>query len=296
MHLARLLHFKYTMKHHAKPIQGHRARKSLGQNFLIDVDIIARIVQAIAPQVDETIVEIGPGLGALTAPLLSHCGHMHVIELDRDLIVRLKNKFATALTIHSGDVLDFDFAQLVGINHVDPRNDATMQYKHLRIVGNLPYNISTPLLFHLFNVADQVQDQHFMLQKEVVQRMVAQPGSKAYGRLSVMLQWRYYMECLIDVPPYAFEPQPKVESAVVRMIPWPAAHMEAWRCNHHTFSEIVALAFSQRRKMLRNTLASLQQKIDFAALDFDLTRRAEDVPVDEYVRLARAYTAPDNEN
>lgn len=284
------------MKHNAKPIQGHRARKSLGQNFLIDVDIIVRIAQAIAPQVGENIVEIGPGLGALTAPLLAHCGHMHAIELDRDLIVRLKNKFATALTIHSGDVLEFDFAQLVGIDYVGACNDTT-QHKHLRIVGNLPYNISTPLLFHLFKVADQVQDQHFMLQKEVVQRMVAQPGSKAYGRLSVMLQWRYYMECLIDVPPYAFEPQPKVESAVVRMIPWSAAHMQASQCDHHTFAEIVALAFSQRRKMLRNTLASLQQKIDFAALDFDLTRRAEDVPVDEYVRLARVlYAVADNKN
>ncbi len=285
------------MKHNAKPIQGHHARKSLGQNFLIDVDIIARIVQAIAPQVGETIVEIGPGLGALTAPLLAHCGQMHAIELDQDLIVRLKNKFATALTIHSGDVLEFDFGQLLDVDHTKICKDATTQYKHLRIVGNLPYNISTPLLFHLFKVADQVQDQHFMLQKEVVQRMVAQPGSKAYGRLSVMLQWRYYMECLIDVPPYAFEPQPKVESAVVRMIPWPAVRMQASQCDHHTFAEIVALAFSQRRKMLRNTLASLQQKIDFAALDFDLTRRAEDVPVDEYVRLARSlHAVTDNKN
>lgn len=256
---------------------GHQARKRFGQHFLIDTGIIADIIQAIDPRPEQSVVEIGPGLGALTASLLERCTHMQVIELDRDLVKRLHKQFGASLTIHSGDALSFDFAQCVQEN------------QPLRIVGNLPYNISSPLLFHLLDVAHCVQDQHFMLQKEVVERMVAQPGSAAYSRLSVMLQWRYHMESLLDVPPHAFSPAPKVDSAVVRMIPWPISRMQALRCDTQKFSEIVALAFSQRRKMLRNTFASLQEKIDFSALQFDLTRRAQDVSVEEYVALACAF-------
>lgn len=260
-------------------VEGHTARKRFGQNFLTDGHIIQAIVETIRPQAGDTLVEIGPGLGALTLPLLERIAHMQVVELDRDLVARLVRRHADRLTVHAGDALDFDFGALKQAG------------QPLRIVGNLPYNISSPLLFHLMQFAEAVHDQHFMLQREVVDRMVAEPGSKAYGRLSVMLQYRYHMEMLIEVPPTAFDPPPKVDSAVVRMIPWPARHMQQQGCQQTVLSEVVAAAFSQRRKMLRNTLGAYQERIDFQALGFDLARRAEEVPVEEYVALARVLVS-----
>jgi 16S rRNA (adenine1518-N6/adenine1519-N6)-dimethyltransferase len=255
--------------------QGHYARKRFGQNFLVDQGIIASIVDAIAPRAGERMVEIGPGLGALTGPLLERIDVLHAVELDRDLIERLRRRFGDALQLHAGDALAFDFGAL-----------APEPAPSLRIVGNLPYNISSPLLFHLMDFAERVLDQHFMLQDEVVERMIAEPGSKAYGRLSVMLQTRYAMDKLIDVPPTAFEPAPKVDSAIVRMLPY-APH-EMARFDYALLGEVVTAAFSQRRKVLRNTLAEYRERLDFDALGFDLARRAEEVPVAEYVALAQA--------
>lgn len=257
-------------------LHGHQARKRFGQNFLIDATIIDRIIQSINPQPEQILVEIGPGLGALTVPLLQSKAQLHVIEIDRDLVNQLQRQFGALLTIHAEDALHFDFHRLTGMN------------TPIRVAGNLPYNISSPLLFHLLNFADHIVDQHFMLQKEVVERMVATPGNKAYGRLSVMLQRRYHIEHLFDVPPEAFSPAPKVTSAIVRMIPLPATHMIERQCDQKIFAQIVSLAFSQRRKMLRNTLSNLIDYIDFNALGFDLARRAEEVPLLEYVKLARA--------
>ncbi|MFJ5380519.1 16S rRNA (adenine(1518)-N(6)/adenine(1519)-N(6))-dimethyltransferase RsmA [Cupriavidus sp. CER94] len=260
--------------------QGHVARKRFGQNFLVDDGIIYGIVNAIDPQPDDVVVEIGPGLGALTNPLLERLPSMQVVELDRDLVERLRNRYNDRLTVHAGDALAFDFGKLK-----EPA-------RALRIVGNLPYNISSPLLFHLMDFADHVRDQHFMLQKEVVERMVAEPGSKAFGRLSIMLQVRYHMEHVLDVPPASFNPPPKVDSAVVRMIPWPRAEDGTLRspypaCDPGVLGDVVTAAFSQRRKVLRNTLSFLRDQVDFDALGFDLGRRAEEVPVAEYVELAR---------
>jgi 16S rRNA (adenine1518-N6/adenine1519-N6)-dimethyltransferase len=253
----------------------HVARKRFGQNFLVSREIIDHIISAIAPQSGETMVEIGPGLGALTEPLLEHLEHLHVVEIDRDLIARLRNRFPPSrLTIHEGDALKFDYAELAsGISG-------------LRVVGNLPYNISTPLLFHLAGYADQVRDMHFMLQKEVVDRMVSAPGGHEYGRLSVMLQYRFEMERLFLVPPEAFEPAPKVSSAIVRMAPLSAAERSSV---HDTeFAQVVAAAFGQRRKMLRNTLRDLIGTDELAALGILPTCRAEELSVADYVRLSNA--------
>ncbi|MBV8270791.1 MAG: 16S rRNA (adenine(1518)-N(6)/adenine(1519)-N(6))-dimethyltransferase RsmA [Cupriavidus sp.] len=260
--------------------QGHVARKRFGQNFLVDDGIIHGIVSAIDPQPTDIVVEIGPGLGALTDPLLERLPGMQVVELDRDLVARLRRRYGDRLVVHAGDALAFDFGTL------------QQPGRALRIVGNLPYNISSPLLFHLVDFADHVRDQHFMLQKEVVERMVAEPGSKAYGRLSIMLQVRYHMEHVLDVPPASFNPPPKVDSAVVRMIPWPRGEDGALRspypaCDASVLGDVVTAAFSQRRKVLRNTLSFLRDQVDFDALGFDLGRRAEEVPVAEYVELAR---------
>ncbi|HVE06355.1 MAG TPA: 16S rRNA (adenine(1518)-N(6)/adenine(1519)-N(6))-dimethyltransferase RsmA [Paraburkholderia sp.] len=266
--------------------QGHFARKRFGQNFLVDLGVIDSIVDLIRPQRGERMVEIGPGLGALTGPLIERLATpdapLHAVELDRDLIGRLKNKFGALLELHEGDALAFDFATLAA-SGAPGEPDAKPS---LRIVGNLPYNISSPLLFHLASFAPRVIDQHFMLQNEVVERMVAQPGSKAFGRLSVMLQYRYVIDKLLDVPPESFQPPPKVDSAIVRMIPY-APH-ELPGVDEATLGGLVTAAFSQRRKMLRNTLASYRDQVDFDAFGFDLARRAEDVPVDEYVRIAQA--------
>jgi 16S rRNA (adenine1518-N6/adenine1519-N6)-dimethyltransferase len=255
----------------------HVARKRFGQNFLVDASIIAAIITAIAPKCGERMVEIGPGLGALTGSLLEHLGTLHAVELDRDLIERLQQRFGAKLILHAGDALNYDFTTLAAAS--------ADRQPSLRIVGNLPYNISSPLLFHLLQASEVVIDQHFMLQNEVVERMTAPPGTKAYGRLSVMLQTRYWMEKILDVPPQAFKPAPKVDSALVRMIPLSAD--ERSEVDWAVLSELVATAFSQRRKMLRNTLASYRDRLDFAALGFDLARRAEEVPVEEYVQLAQ---------
>ncbi|ALK31887.1 16S rRNA (adenine(1518)-N(6)/adenine(1519)-N(6))-dimethyltransferase RsmA [Burkholderia plantarii] len=263
--------------------QGHFARKRFGQNFLVDTGVIDSIVSTIRPERGERMVEIGPGLGALTGPVIERLATpeapLHAVELDRDLIGRLKQRFGDLLELHAGDALAFDFSALA----------LPGEKPSLRIIGNLPYNISSPLLFHLMTFAERVVDQHFMLQNEVVERMVAEPGSKAFSRLSVMLQYRYVMDKLIDVPPESFQPPPKVDSAIVRMIPY-APH-ELLEVDVGVLGEVVAAAFSQRRKMLRNTLGAYRDTVDFEALGFDLARRAEDVGVAEYVTLARTVAA-----
>ncbi|WP_250499941.1 16S rRNA (adenine(1518)-N(6)/adenine(1519)-N(6))-dimethyltransferase RsmA [Caballeronia sp. GAWG1-5s-s] len=260
--------------------QGHLARKRFGQNFLVDQGVIDSIVDAIAPQRGERMVEIGPGLAALTEPLIERLATpespLHAVELDRDLIGRLEKRFGERLVVHSADALEFDFGTLA-LGDDKPS---------LRIVGNLPYNISSPLLFHLTTFAPKVIDQHFMLQDEVVERMIAEPASKEYGRLSVMLQYRYVMDKLIDVPPESFQPPPKVNSAIVRMIPFAPHELPA--VNETVLSDVVKAAFAQRRKVLRNNLAAYRDKVDFDALGFDLARRAEEVPVAEFVALAQA--------
>jgi 16S rRNA (adenine1518-N6/adenine1519-N6)-dimethyltransferase len=252
-------------------LHGHTARKRFGQNFLVAPGIIDGILQAISPQTHDTVVEIGPGLGAITVPLLDRVQHLHVVEIDRDLIARLQKTWPPQrLTVHAGDALNFDFA-CIGTD--------------LRIVGNLPYNISTPLLFHLASFAEGVRDMHFMLQKEVVERMVALPGESAFSRISVMLQYRFHMEWLLDVPPDSFNPPPKVDSAVVRLIP-----KQASECTAHlpALSTVVTAAFSQRRKMLRNTLKGLFDSAQLEAMQIAPDCRPEDVPVEDYVRLSQA--------
>ena len=253
----------------------HRARKRFGQNFLIDAQVIADIVNAVAPKRSDRVVEIGPGLGALTDPLLQKLDHLHVVEIDRDIVARLQKRYpADRLTIHSGDALSFDFASLV---------DGDTK---LHVVGNLPYNISTPLLFHLAGFAEQVYDMHFMLQKEVVERMVAEPGSSDFGRLSVMLQYRFVMDCLLKVPPESFDPAPKVDSAVVRLIPRP--HSELMARDETRFAQLVMTAFAQRRKMLRNNLKGLIDDARLERLGIAPTARAEELSVGDYVRMANA--------
>jgi len=252
----------------------HVARKRFGQHFLTDGAIIDAIVDAIDPHPGEPVIEIGPGLAALTNPLLQRLGQLTVIELDRDLAARLRRD--SRLQVIESDVLKVDFAEL----------SQRLGGVRLRVVGNLPYNISSPILFHLLDHAAHIQHQHFMLQKEVIDRMVAKPSTAAYGRLSVMLQWRYEMEDLLFVPPESFDPPPRVDSAVVRMRPLatpPALDVGL-------LSQLVQVAFSQRRKLLRNTLGTWLQTQGFAGT-FDLQRRAEEVPVQEYVDLACALRA-----
>jgi len=249
----------------------HVARKRFGQHFLTDGGIIEGIVDGISPSVDDHMVEIGPGLGALTVPLLRQLKHLTVVELDRDLVTRLQAN--PQLTVIDQDVLRVDF---LGIAQTAPD-------RSLRVVGNLPYNISTPILFHLLGFVDVIKDQHFMLQKEVIDRMVASPRSAAYGRLSVMLQWRYEMVNFLHVPPQSFDPPPRVDSAMVRMVPKaqpPVVDVGA-------FSEMVQIAFSQRRKLLRHTLGAWLEAKGYTG-PFDVRRRAEEVTVDEYVALHQA--------
>ena len=248
---------------------GHTARKRFGQHFLVDAVTIDQIVRAIAPRPGQPLVEIGPGLGAMTQPLLERCGALTVIELDRDLAARWRER--PGVTVVESDVLRVDFAAL-----------ADAAGAPLRVVGNLPYNISTPILFHLLAVAPRVVDQHFMLQKEVVDRMAASPGGKDFGRLTVMLQWRYRIDALFDVPPEAFDPPPRVQSAIVRMLPLATPPL----LDEARLSALVTVAFSQRRKLLRHTLGPwIAQHAPGAG--FDLQRRAEEVPVAEYLALAR---------
>ena len=249
----------------------HIARKRFGQHFLTDGAIIESIVDAIDPQPGDPMVEIGPGLAALTQPLVERLGRLNVIELDRDLAVRLREH--PHLNVIESDVLRVDFTQLA----------AELKVPKLRVVGNLPYNISSPILFHLLEHVTVVQDQHFMLQKEVIDRMVATPSSGDYSRLSVMLQWRYDMENVLFVPPESFDPPPRVDSAVVRMVPV----AEPPQIDVKLMEEMVKTAFSQRRKLLRHTLGRWLEARNFAG-HFDVQRRAEEVPVAEYVALVQS--------
>lgn len=251
-------------------MSGHKAQKRFGQNFLVDQNIIADIVRAIRPEADDNMVEIGPGLGALTRPLLKQLNTLHVVEIDRDIIARLKTDYPQdKIVIHEGDALKFDIAQLAA---------------PLRIVGNLPYNISSPLLFHFADYAARITDMHFMLQNEVVERMVAAPSTPEYGRLSVMLQYRFHMEKLLDVPPESFRPAPKVDSAIVRMIPMKP--QEILVKDEALFAEVVMAAFGQRRKTLRNTLRGRLTEENFAELGIDAQLRAENLGWLEYAKIA----------
>jgi 16S rRNA (adenine1518-N6/adenine1519-N6)-dimethyltransferase len=255
-------------------MKGHQARKRFGQNFLVSSGVISNIIDAIAPRAGDFMVEIGPGLGALTEPLLEKLTYLHVVEIDRDLIARLRDRYPPErLSIHEGDALAFDFGSLGS---------------DLRIIGNLPYNISTPLLFHLAGYAAQVRDMHFMLQKEVVDRMVADPGTADYGRLSVMLQYRFHMERLFLVPPGAFNPAPKVDSAIVRLIPKPATELTAR--DETQLAKLVQAAFGQRRKMLRNNLREIINEAGLISAGIAPTARAEELAVADYVKLANQIT------
>jgi 16S rRNA (adenine1518-N6/adenine1519-N6)-dimethyltransferase len=249
----------------------HIARKRFGQHFLTDGAIIESIVDAINPQPNDPMVEIGPGLAALTQPLVERLGKLNVIELDRDLALRLREH--PHLNVIESDVLRVDFTQLA----------ADLNVSKLRVVGNLPYNISSPILFHLLAHVAVVQDQHFMLQKEVIDRMVAKPSTSDYSRLSVMLQWRYDMQDVLFVPPKSFDPPPRVDSAVVRMVPL----AEPPQINVKLMEDMVKVAFSQRRKLLRHTLGRWLEGRNFAGT-FNVQRRAEEVPVAEYVALVQS--------
>ena len=259
----------------------HIPRKRFGQHFLSDHGIIDAIVDEINPQPGDPMVEIGPGLAALTQPLVERLGHLTVVELDRDLAARLRAH--PQLSVVESDVLRVNFTDLATQVHALPSTRAGAAGLHkLRVVGNLPYNISTPILFHLLEHVDVIEDQHFMLQKEVIDRMVAQPSTAAYGRLSVMLQWRYAMHNVLFVPPESFDPPPRVDSAVVRMVP----RAEPTPINPKLLEELVQVAFSQRRKLLRHTLGAWLTQRNFAG-EFNVQRRAEEVPVAEFVALAQ---------
>jgi 16S rRNA (adenine1518-N6/adenine1519-N6)-dimethyltransferase len=253
----------------------HVAKKRFGQNFLTDQGVINSLVEAIAPQAADLMVEIGPGLGALTKPLLQKLKQLHVVEVDRDIIAWMQAEYAkpayvqSNIRIHNADALKFDFSSLG---------------QGLRVTGNLPYNISTPILFHLLANVSHITDMHFMLQKEVVERMVAQPSTPAYGRLSVMLQYHLQMDYLITVPPGAFEPAPKVESAFVRCVPH--ATLPFIAKDEAVFAKVVLAAFSQRRKTLRNTLKGLLADEGFSALAIDSQQRAENLSVADFVAIA----------
>ncbi len=256
-------------------MNGHRARKRFGQNFLHDRRVIENIIRQFNPQPAQTVVEIGPGLGALTGPLLERLDHLHVVELDRDLVERLDQQYHRRLTIHAQDALKFDFRELVD-------NGA-----RLRVIGNLPYNISTPLLFHLLDQADVVSDMMFMLQKEVVQRMLAGPGSKVYGRLSVMLQSRCEISKVLDVGPGAFTPAPKVESAVVALTPRDKALDPV--CEAPCFARLVKASFAQRRKTLRNNLKSCLDSEQISTAGIDPSCRAETLSLEDFIGLAQVF-------
>jgi 16S rRNA (adenine1518-N6/adenine1519-N6)-dimethyltransferase len=253
----------------------HNPRKRFGQNFLHDHNIIYNILSSIQAKPDEHWVEIGPGQGALTEPLLKQGLHLDVVELDRDLVVLLKEKYGKCnnLQIHSADALTFDFSALAKAN------------EKLRIIGNLPYNISTPLMFHLLDNAYCIEDMHFMLQKEVVDRICATPGSKKYGRLSVMMQYYCATELLFDVPPESFDPVPKVMSAIVRLVPHQQPPVEV--DDVVKFNKVVTQAFSQRRKTLRNSLKKLIDEDTIIALNIDPTLRAEALSLNDFAKLSK---------
>ncbi len=257
----------------------HIAKKKFGQNFLIDQSIIQNLINAIHPQAEDLMVEIGPGLGAMTQPLLKQLNHLHVVEIDRDIIQWMQGFYpAQKITIHNSDVLKFDFGTLG---------------ERIRVVGNLPYNISSPILFKLLENTAQIIDMHFMLQKEVVERMVAAPSNAEYGRLSVMLQYRLQMEYLVTVPPEAFDPAPKVESAFVRCVPYASLPFPA--TDEALFAKVVTAAFGQRRKTLRNTLKGLLDDAGFSALNIDSQLRAENLSVAEFVAISN-YLASQNQS
>ena len=264
----------------------HIPRKRFGQHFLTDRLIIDGIVEAIAPLPGQPMVEIGPGLAAMTRPLVARLGHLTVIELDRDLAHQLRTH--PQLTVIESDVLRVDFRQLAEQIQLKAAEVAEVVKvvspgpQKIRVVGNLPYNISTPILFHLLDAVDVVEDQHFMLQKEVIDRMVAKPSTSDYGRLSVMLQWCYAMENVLHVPPQSFDPPPRVDSAIVRMVP----HAVSEKLDVKLLSELVRVAFSQRRKLLRHTLGQWLDAHSFTG-NFDVKRRAEEVPVAQYLALAQ---------
>lgn len=258
-------------------MEGHKARKRFGQNFLKDEYWIGRIAKAVDAEPGQAVVEIGPGQAALTRELIAGAGHVRAVEIDRDLAGWLKTQFTQQqLTLIEADALTLDWKKVAG-------------NERLRVVGNLPYNISSPLLFHLMEAADVVIDQHFMLQREVVDRMTAEPGTKTYGRLSVMLQWRYKMHKLFDVPPGAFTPAPKVVSSVVRMIPKKPEDVPA--VDFALFSSVVANAFAQRRKTLRNALSVLMSEDDIKAAGVNPQERAEKLPLEAFVALTKKAKA-----
>ena len=252
----------------------HKARKRFGQNFLVDDNIIGKIVAAIHPKDSDNLIEIGPGQGALTRPLLERCSQLQVVELDRDLAALLTGKFHSypEFRLHQGDALKTDFRQF-------KRSDAP-----LRIVGNLPYNISTPLIFHLLGYAGDVSDMHFMLQKEVVDRLAASPGDKAYGRLTVMAQYHCQVEPLFIVPPGSFHPAPKVQSAIVRLLPYKEPPHQAQ--DTELLQKLVSACFQQRRKTLRNSLKHFATAEQLATLDIDLSLRPEVLAVKDFVHLS----------
>jgi len=257
----------------------HRARKRFGQNFLQDASVIYSIVSLINPSPDAHILEIGPGLGALTKPLLSNVNQLDLLEIDRDLVAYWRQQNLQGLNVIEGDALQFDFREWAKSH---PQDGALC-----KVVGNLPYNISSPLLFHLVSAADYINEQVFMLQAEVVERMVAVAGSSDFSRLSVMLQARYYMEQVLDVPPEAFDPQPKVNSAVVRMIP--RSDFDLTDVQWSALEKVVAAAFSQRRKMLRTNLQDFSQQLTLA--NEELRARAQDISVDRYIEWAKVLAA-----
>ncbi|GGP79614.1 16S rRNA (adenine(1518)-N(6)/adenine(1519)-N(6))-dimethyltransferase RsmA [Shewanella ulleungensis] len=253
---------------------GHTARKRFGQNFLTDQGVISSIVGAIAPDNDHVMIEIGPGLGALTEPVADTINNLTVVELDRDLVERLQQHpiLKDKLTIHQGDALQFDFSKL------------QQPGKKMKVFGNLPYNISTPLMFHLFEFAEQIETMHFMLQKEVVLRLSASPGTKAYGRLTVMAQYFCQVVPVLEVPPHCFTPAPKVDSAVVRLLPY---EVKPWPCKDvNVLRHLCSTAFSMRRKTLRNNLKALLSDDDFASLNIDSSMRPEQISVPQYVAMA----------
>lgn len=254
----------------------HIPRKRFGQNFLQDQGVIADILNAVSPENGDVFVEIGPGLAALTRPLLERIPHLDAVEIDRDIVAHLATQFPPErLTIHNADALAFDFGALA--LQIAPTGK-------IRLIGNLPYNISTPLLFHLASFGHMINDMHFMLQKEVVDRMVAEPGTPDYGRLSIMLQYRFVMDRVLNVPPEAFNPPPKVDSAVIRMIPWPELPYKAQ--DELLLEEIVQTAFAQRRKTLRNNLKGITSDAELERLGINPGCRAENVSVEQYVALA----------
>lgn len=257
----------------------HHPRKRFGQNFLIDAYVIAKIVAEISPQQDDCMVEIGPGLGALTKPLLQYLDHLTVIEIDRDIVAQLEKQFSPEkITIYGIDALKLDFSSLGN---------------QLRIVGNLPYNISTPLLFHLSHYSENILDMHFMLQKEVVERMIAKPSTSDYGRLSVMLQYHFNMRYVFDVMPQSFSPPPQVDSAIVEMIPCPQTQKIAR--DEMLLSQIVLAAFSQRRKTLKNTLQHYLTVEDFYTLNIDSGLRAENLSIQDFIIITNFYDAKSGE-